>query len=107
MQRAEPPAAKRAPETAGRQQPPANTTRPSSPGGTDGTAGRGVAPGRAVVDQLEDRHVVQLAERLVAKLTREQVDRLAHRLFDPMQRLLRADMRSSRERSARLRDGWR
>lgn len=88
--------------------PPDDPKRTADPGQRPGVTQRpSENSGRATVEELTDRHVILLAERLVAKLTREQVDRLAHRLFDPMQRLLRADMRSSRERSARLRDGWR
>ncbi|BCY05779.1 hypothetical protein [Actinoplanes sp. L3-i22] len=69
----------------------------------------------ALFKRLEPRHVDAILSRfddrqltkLVRLLRREQLDELAHRLTDPVQRLLRAEMRTSRERSARLRDGWR
>ncbi|GIF07194.1 hypothetical protein [Actinoplanes siamensis] len=68
-----------------------------------------------LLKRLEPRHVDAILSRfddkqlhkLVRLLRREHLDELAHRLTDPVQRLLRAEMRTSRERSARLRDGWR
>ncbi len=57
----------------------------------------------SLVDQLDDSTLMAL----LGKFKREHIDALAHRLNDPLQRMLRADMRASRERSARLRDGWR
>ncbi|MFC6561698.1 hypothetical protein [Actinoplanes utahensis] len=66
-------------------------------------------------NRLEPRHVDALLKRLddrqlhklIKLFRREHLDALAHRLTDPVQRLLRAEMRTSRERSGRLRDGWR
>ncbi|MEV6342345.1 hypothetical protein [Actinoplanes sp. NPDC051851] len=52
---------------------------------------------------LDDRQL----HKLIKLFRREHLDALAHRLADPVQRLLRAEMRTSRERSGRLRDGWR
>ncbi|WP_145830863.1 hypothetical protein [Actinoplanes teichomyceticus] len=57
----------------------------------------------ALLGRLDDRQL----HRLIKLFRREHLDALAHRLTDPVQRLLRAEMRTSRERSARLRDGWR
>ncbi len=57
----------------------------------------------SLVEQIDDSTLTAL----LGKFKREHIDALAHRLNDPLQRMVRADMRASRERSARLRDGWR
>ncbi|WP_203739756.1 hypothetical protein [Actinoplanes cyaneus] len=109
------PAARSAPaaaRTAQRSQGPGTPAKPKPAT----TASPPPAPDLdALFKRLEPRHVDAILSRfndkqltkLVRLLRREQLDELAHRLTDPVQRLLRAEMRTSRERSARLRDGWR
>ncbi|BCJ56026.1 hypothetical protein Asp14428_75010 [Actinoplanes sp. NBRC 14428] len=55
----------------------------------------------ALLSGLTDRHLTTLIDAF----QREHLDALAHRLHDPLHRMLRADLRTSRERSARMRDG--
>ncbi|MFI1990098.1 hypothetical protein [Actinoplanes sp. NPDC020271] len=97
---------------------PAQRSSPPQPAGRSKPAAPAATPPPdldALFKRLEPRHVDAILSRfddkqltkLVRLLRREQLDELAHRLTDPVQRLLRAEMRTSRERSARLRDGWR
>ncbi|MFI5930997.1 hypothetical protein [Actinoplanes sp. NPDC051494] len=66
---------------------------------------------RKMTDQHVDGLVQKMDDRLLLKLIklfqREHIDVLAHRLTEPLQRMIRAEMRTNRERAGRLRDGWR
>jgi hypothetical protein len=56
-----------------------------------------------LLSRLTDRHLTTLIDGF----KREHLDALANRLHEPLQRMLRADLRTSRERSGQMRDGRR
>ncbi|MFI1195296.1 hypothetical protein ACH4T9_18810 [Micromonospora sp. NPDC020750] len=70
-------------------------------------------PARNVAGTVQRRNTVESAgpdrepdvEAVLRGLDRRHLDALAHRLVEPISRLVRADLRASRERSGRWRDG--
>jgi hypothetical protein len=46
-------------------------------------------------------------DEMIRRFDRRQLDALAHRVVEPVRRLLNTEVRLGRERSGRLRDGYR
>ncbi|KXK60171.1 hypothetical protein AWW66_20385, partial [Micromonospora rosaria] len=69
-------------------------------------ASRGPVQRRAV-DGAGESAADTDVEALIKGFDRRHLDALAHRLVEPISRLVRADLRASRERSGRWRDGAR
>ncbi|WP_229405833.1 hypothetical protein [Micromonospora sp. NBRC 110038] len=102
------------------------TARPDATSGTGTTSVAGARPGgggparRAAPPAAVQRREAAVStgtapepdpgpdpETLLRGLDRRHLDALAHRLVEPVSRLVRADLRAARERTGRWRDGTR